>query len=635
MHEKQRLMQQFGPVCTPAGCRFRLLAKAGAKIELILEGIAENSKKPAAKKHKGQRIPMALQPGGLYEATVSEAGPGTLYRFFIDGQGPFPDPASHFQPQGVHGPSQVMEANGFTWKHAGFHGPSLHELVLYELHVGTFTPQGTFLSAIEKLDAIRDLGVTAIELMPVADCAGEHNWGYDGVAIYAPAHSYGTPDDLRQLVDAAHQRGLAVFLDVVYNHLGPDGAYHSTFAPQFYTHKHKTPWGDGLNFDDTNCALVREFFLDNAQYWIREFHIDGLRLDATHAIQDTSERHILAEMTSRVHAAAKEMKRTVLIIAEDDRNERKLVTPIDQGGIGFDAVWSDDFHHHMRRHLAGDHDGYFVDFDGMTEHIAETLRDGWYFQGQFSSHAEHARGTSSDGLQPDSRVICIQNHDQVGNRAFGERLSTQIGFPKYRAASALLLLAPETPLLFMGQEWAAPEPFLYFTDHSEPLGRLVTEGRRREFAHFEAFTNPKDVEKIPDPQAKETFLRSKLDWSKMAAGDHAACRRWYQALLQLRKEIVGSTATCQVQHLHGNAIELQWKTNDGVVCVVVCLDGAQEIQRSDASELKVFLSSEDTANCLDSQPVKWNATAGLLQFSRAGAVILCDVATGKVKFGKR
>ena len=623
MHEKRGWNPQFGPVCTSEGCRFRLLAKAGAKIELIIEGADT------------RRISMSMQPSGLYEVMVPGVGPGALYKFSIDGQGPYPDPASHFQPQGVHGPSQVVAADSYAWKHSNFQGPPLRELVLYELHVGTFTPQGTFLSAIEKLDTIRDLGVTAIELMPVADSAGERNWGYDGVAIYAPAHSYGTPDDMRALIDAAHERGLAVFLDVVYNHLGPDGAYHAAFAPQFYTSKHKTPWGDGLNYDDKACTLVREFFLENAQYWIREFHIDGLRLDATHAIQDNSERHVLAEMTARVHAAAQELKRTVLIIAEDDRNERNLVTPIAQGGIGFDAVWSDDFHHHMRRHMAGDHDGYFVDFDGEIEHIAETLRDGWYFKGQFSSHAKHVRGTSSDGLKPDSRVICIQNHDQVGNRAFGERLTTQIGLPEYRAASALLLLSPGTPLLFMGQEWAAPEPFLYFTDHSEPLGRMVTEGRRREFAHFEAFTNPKDIEKIPDPQAKETFQRSKLDWSKQSSDNHAACWRWYQALLQLRRKIVGNAGTCEVKHLDGAAIELQWKTGHGIVSVVICLDGAPTVQLPGASNANVHLSSEDSSFCADSQPVKWNPNTGSLQFSCPGAVILCDPSTENFYFGKR
>lgn len=627
MYESTHWKPQFGPSCTREGCCFRLLAKQGAQVELILEGSSRNSgnaENPTEKISK--KISMAFQPSGLYQVTVPEAGVGTLYRFFIDGQGPYPDPASRFQPQGVHGPSQVMAASGYHWKHTAFHAPALRALVLYELHIGTFTPQGTYLSAIEKLDILRDLGVTAIELMPVADSAGGHNWGYDGVAIYAPSRAYGTPDELRQLVDAAHQRGLAVFLDVVYNHLGPDGAYHSVFAPQFYTGKHKTPWGDGLNFDDKDCTLVREFFLDNAQYWIREFNFDGLRLDATHAIQDASARHVLAEMTSRVHAAAKELKRTIHIIAEDDRNQRNLVIPIEQGGMGFDAVWADDFHHHMRRHLAGDHDGYFVDFDGTTEHIAETLRDGWYFKGQFSSHADHARGTPTDGLEPQSRVICIQNHDQVGNRAFGERLSTQIQPPEYRAASALLLLAPETPLLFMGQEWAAPEPFQFFTDHSEPLGRLVTEGRRREFAHFAAFSNPSDVEKIPDPQAKETFLRSKLDWKKLPLAEHAACWRWYQALLQLRKKIVSDSGSCEITNLDDATFELQWKTSSQTLTAVISLEGARKLQQPHWAGLHLLLSSEDQSFCVDPCAMAWDQGAGTLTFLRSGGVVLSDAA---------
>jgi len=567
---------------------------------------------------------MQQQSSEIYEVMVPQAGDGTLYRFLIDGQGPFPDPASHYQPQGVHGPSQVVDARRFTPKHSAWKISAWRECVLYELHVGTFTLEGTFLAAIKKLDILRDLGVNAIELMPIADFSGDRNWGYDGVALYAPAHVYGSPEDLRSLIDAAHQRGFAVFLDTVYNHLGPDGAYHATFFQNFYSKKHATPWGDGLNFDDRDCELVREFFLDNALYWIHTFQFDGLRLDATHAIQDMSSQHFLAKLTQRVHQAATDLRRSIYVIAEDDRNERRLLQPEEQGGMGFDAVWSDDFHHHMRRCLAGDRDGYFADFDGTTEHIAATIRDGWYFQGRYSSHTGHARGTPAEGLSPESRIFCLQNHDQVGNRAFGERLSTQIGLPKYRAASALLLLAPEVPLLFMGQEWAASEPFLYFTDHAEPLGQQVTDGRRREFSRFAAFANSQEALKIPDPQARETFLRSKLNWEQRLLSDSAACWRWYQALLRLRKRLMQEPSVCAVRAVDESCIELIWKVLDGTLRAVVSFDDKTKIQQESWRDLHLWMTSEDDAYCCDSEPERWERSAGSLAWKRPGAMIFLD-----------
>lgn len=570
---------------------------------------------------------MEYQANGLYEVIVPDTGVGTRYKFSIDGQGPFPDPASRYQPYGVHGPSEVIDGSKFPWMNASFHAPTLRDLVLYELHLGAFTQQGTFLSAIERLDTLRDLGITAIEIMPVADFPGERNWGYDGVAIYAPSRSYGMPDEMRMLVDAAHQRDLAVYLDVVYNHLGPDGAYHAVLAPQFYSAKHKTPWGDGLNFDDFDSYLVREFFIDNALYWIHEFNIDGLRCDATHAISDTNKLHILAELTSRVHDAAAEMGRPVKMIAEDDRNDRKVVTGVDDGGLGFDAVWSDDFHHHMRRRLAGDSDGYFADFDGNAEHIATTVKDGWFFQGEYSRHVTHERGSSPEGLAAETRVFCLQNHDQIGNRALGERLSTQISHAAYRAATALLLLSPEVPLLFMGQEWAADEPFLYFTDHEEPLGHQVTEGRRREFAHFTAFSDNDSIEKIPDPQARETFLRSKLDWNSLTLPEHAACWRWYRALLKLRRELTAHSAQCDVKHIDGASFLLRWSNTDGVTSAVIVLEASSQILQEDLRDHQLWMTSEDEDFCLDRNPVAWDVHAGSLQFMRAGAAILRQSTT--------
>lgn len=606
-------MPTFGPVVQRDGCLFRLWARTGAKIELILDG-------------EPNRSPIAMSPDGnaIYRAHVGGAGAGTRYWFKIDGAGPFPDPASRFQPLGVHGPSQVVEPDSFPWKANEFQAPALRDLTIYELHVGTFTPAGTFLALVDKLDYLRHLGINAIELMPIADFAGEYNWGYDGVSLYAPAHSYGTPDDFRRLVDEAHARGLAVYLDVVYNHLGPDGAYHSAFAPQFYTQKRKTLWGDGLNFDGAGSDKVRAYFVESALAWIYDYRVDGLRADATHAIQDDSDPPFLAELTERVHAAARLMGRDIFIVAEDERNERRLVIPAQQGGYGFDAVWSDDFHHQMRRRLAGDNDGYYRDFNGATESIAKTIRKGWFFTGQFSSHAGHGRGTSPDGLSYESRVFCIQNHDQIGNRAFGDRLSSEISSPAWYAASALLLMSPEVPLLFMGQEWAAQEPFLFFTNHHEELGRLVTAGRRKEFERFSAFADPANREKIPDPQRIETLQRSKLDWTVCQRPEHAACLYWYQTLIQIRKQLLHRAEFQTCGALDERAIEVQWKSSNGKFSAVVALEGPTAVGGQSWRDMTRVLTSEESRFLLDARSVGWEPHTGTLTFERPGAVLLAS-----------
>ncbi|HVC89544.1 MAG TPA: malto-oligosyltrehalose trehalohydrolase [Acidobacteriaceae bacterium] len=594
------------------GCLFRVWAGPNAKIELVLDG------------EPSRCTPMLPDACGVHQVRVEGVGSGARYWFRINGTGPYPDPASRFQPLGVHGPSQVIDHNCFAWKSTEFQSPSLRELVFYELHVGTFTPAGTFLAVIDKLDGLQQLGINAIELMPIADFAGEHNWGYDGVFPYAPAHSYGTPDDLRKLVEEAHQRGIAVCLDVVYNHLGPDGAYQSVFAPGFYSSKHKTPWGDGLNFDGDGGDKVRAYFIESALAWIYDYRVDGLRVDATHAIQDDSDPPFLTDLTKRVHAAAHSLGRTIFIIAEDERNERRLVLPSEQGGHGFDAVWSDDFHHHMRHRLAGDSDGYYRDFDGTTESIARTIRDGWFFNGQFARHSGHRRGTKPDGLSYESRVFCIQNHDQIGNRAFGERLSSQISYPAYLAASALLLFAPEIPLLFMGQEWAASEPFLYFTDHNKELGRMVTEGRRKEFEHFSAFADETRRGTIPDPQRKETFRLSKLDWTARQRPLHAACLNWYRDLLHVRRYLLSSFKFRLCQALNAKMIHSQWESAFGRVSAIVALEGPAAAQDEAWTDMALCFSSEDTTYTSDACPVIWQSNAGKLTMERAGAVIFAS-----------
>jgi maltooligosyltrehalose trehalohydrolase len=371
--------------------------------------------------------------------------------------------------------------------------------------------------------------------MPLADFPGERGWGYDGVDLFAPARCYGRPDDLRRFVDEAHRLGLAVLIDVVYNHLGPDGNYLSEFSPYYFSTTHQTDWGTGPNFDGDRSDDVEDFFVENALHWVHEYHVDGLRLDATHAIMDEGERHILELITDGVHQAGEALGRRTLVIAEDERNLAALVRPRSDGGFGMDAVWADDLHHQVRRAVTGEKDGYYEDYTGSSHDIAETLRKGWYYCGQPSLRKRVPRGTDPAGVPARCFVICIQNHDQIGNRAFGERLSHQIDHAAFRAASTLLLCAAQTPLIFMGQEWAALAPFQYFTDHNDVLGSLVTEGRRREFRHFSSYNDPHIRTRIPDPQADSTFQAAKLDWSERDREPHAATLRLYRDLLALRR----------------------------------------------------------------------------------------------------
>ncbi len=505
-----------------AGVRFRVWAPERRRVEVVVEG------------EDAASVSLDRDASGYWEGLAPRLGSGALYRYRLDGEGPFPDPASRFQPRGVHGPSQVVDPGTFAWTDGGWSGVALEDAVVYELHVGAFTPRGTFAATAERLAELRDLGVTVVELMPVAAFPGRWSWGYDGVDLFAPGAAYGEPDDLRRLVDRAHALGLGVLLDVVYNHLGPDGAYLGQFSPYYFSDVHQTPWGAAVNLDGRASRPVRELLVENARHWVHEYHLDGLRLDACHALVDDSPRHLLAEMQDRVRRGA--APRRVLMIAEDSRNLVKMVQPEAEGGWGLDAVWADDLHHQLRVALAGDRDGYYRDFTGSLEDLARTLEDGWYYQGQHSGYEGGPRGTDPRSAPPHRFVVCVQNHDQVGNRALGERLHHQIDAACWRAASTLLLLAPETPLLFMGQEWGASSPFLYFTDHEEALGRLVTEGRRKEFAAFAAFAAPASRARIPDPQSPATFERSRLDWTEREREPHGSSLRLYRAVLGLRRE---------------------------------------------------------------------------------------------------
>ena len=479
----------------------------------------------------GNAHPAGLREHGLFEAHVDEARPGDLYSVVVDGKPPLPDPASRFQPQGVHGPSQVVDPAAFRWTDERWRGVPASELVIYELHTGTFTHEGTFAAISRQLRRLAALGITAIELMPVADFPGRWNWGYDPAAMFAPSRAYGTPDDLRRLVDAAHAAGIAVLLDVVYNHFGPDGAYAPAISPRFFNDRHRTPWGPAINLDGEGSRFVRDFLVQNALAWLGEYHLDGLRLDATFALHDDSPTHFLAELRDAVDTLPGPHR---ILIAEDPRNLAMLARPRAEGGYGLDAIWADDFHHLLRRLIAGDREGYYRDFGGGTRDLATVVEDGWLFQGQRSEHERGPRGTSPAGLPPSAFVFCIQNHDQVGNRPAGDRLHHAIAPEAFRAATATLLFAPQTPMLFMGQEWAAASPFQYFTDHEPKLGALVSKGRHDEFADFAGFSG-----EVPDPQDPRTFSASRLDHAERERPAHAAVETMTRDLLAVRRLLEG------------------------------------------------------------------------------------------------
>jgi maltooligosyltrehalose trehalohydrolase len=513
----------FGANVTPDGVHFRVWAPNADRVDVLIE--AESGAEGST--HRLERA-----ADGVHDGTVVGARVGTRYRYRLDGENAFPDPYSRFQPEGVHGPSEVVDPDSFVWSDHGWSGLSNEGMVIYECHVGTMTPEGTYAALERELPELKRLGATVIEIMPVAQCPGEHNWGYDGVDLYAPSHAYGRPDDLRRLVDAAHRIGLGVMLDVVYNHLGPDGNYLRAHADHYFTDRYQTPWGDGLNYDGEQSRYVREFAIANACYWVNEFHIDGFRLDATDKIIDESPTHLVAELTARAREAAS--PRSIVVVAEDARNDVERIRSREQGGEGLDGVWADDFHHEIRVLLTNARENYYVDYTGTTKAIARTVNEGFGYQGELSPNLGHARGTAVTDEPARSFIFCIQNHDQVGNRPFGERLHHEVPWDRYAVASTLLLMSPETPLLFMGQEFAASTPFLYFTDHAEELGRLVTEGRRAEFSGFRAFSDPDLRHSIPDPQAEETFLASKLKLDERWT--HKGIYQLYHDLLALRRD---------------------------------------------------------------------------------------------------
>jgi maltooligosyltrehalose trehalohydrolase len=616
---------RLGACRAEPGFRFEVCAPTHQRVELLLYQSSTRSR----------RVPLTTKADGTFVVTLTDVKAGDRYAYLLDGEGPFPDPASRYQPEGVHGPSQIIDPTQFAWSDHDWRGVRLQDAIIYELHVGTFTPAGTFEGVTERLQYLADLGITVVELMPVADFPGRWNWGYDGVSLFAPARCYGTPDALRRLVDTAHRLGLAVILDVVYNHFGPDGAYLTVFSPYYLSTQHRTPWGAAVNLDGDNSNQARAFFVENALHWLTEYHFDGLRLDATHGFVDESPSHLVRELALSVRESIND--RSVLLIAEDERNLNTIVRPFDESGWGVDAVWSDDFHHQIRRLSAGDRDGYYQDFSGSVADLATTVRRGWFYTGQHSAYHDAPRGTDPTGVPLNKMVFCIQNHDQVGNRPFGSRLNHEIDPALFRAVTAVLLFAPETPLLFMGQEWAASSPFLYFTDHHEELGRLVTEGRRKEFSRFAAFSDETSRARIPDPQAESTFAASQLPWNEIDAAGHAGVRRLYHALLTLRRRepALRSPEGVAVVALgeHSLAIERTSGRSEALL-LLACLrapatvDARQWAARDSAGLWEAVLTTEDDAFVTMSEDDPGDASPpsidgrGLATFHRPGAVVM-------------
>lgn len=520
----RKALQKERPECgalsqEDGSVRWRVWAPKAKHVELVLM----DGKSRAIR-------PMEREEQGYFSFTSDRLPSGQRYAYRLDGGPERPDPASRWQPDGVSRPSAVLDQDEFHWTEAGWSGIPRKDLVFYELHVGTFTPEGTFDAVIPRLPALRELGVTALELMPVAQFPGTRNWGYDGVHPYAPQHSYGGPHGLQRLVDACHRQGLAVFLDVVYNHIGPEGAYLAEFGP-YFTERYRTPWGAAVNYDDAGSDHVRKFVLDNVRMWIGDYHFDGLRLDAIHAIYDFGARHILRDIKDAAESASKGRGYGAHIVAESDLNDVRIVLPPERGGYGLDAQWSDDFHHAVHACLTGERQGYYIDY-GRSEQLAKALTDTFVLDGCYSRSRDRRHGDSAGGLPGDRFVICTQNHDQVGNRAVGDRLTTQLSPPAQRLAASLLLLAPHLPLLFMGEEYGEARPFQFFCSFSDPaLIENVRAGRRREFEAFH-----RDGMDVPDPQAESTFEASRLSWSWESDPHRAGLRRLYQDLLRARRE---------------------------------------------------------------------------------------------------
>jgi maltooligosyltrehalose trehalohydrolase len=536
-----------------------------------------------------KKSPMEKKLRGYWSAAVKEAGPGADYAFMIDGLEPaLPDPRSQWQPYGVHGASRLVDHDAFAWSDSDWQAPPLSSALIYELHLGTFTSEGTLKAAESRLDYLKGLGVTHVELMPLANFPGKRGWGYDGVDLYAIFNAYGEPDDLKHFVDACHAKGLAVLLDVVYNHLGPVGNYLAKFGP-YFTHSHTTPWGDAVNFEEAGATEVRRFLIDNALMWLRDYHIDGLRLDAVHAYMDRSAIHFLEEITGEVRRLEASMGKHFVLIAESDLNDPRIVKAEEAGGYGLDAQWSDDFHHALFSVISGERTGYYADFGSLAQ-LAKSLRCVFVYDGNYSEYRGRNHGRQVVGLSGHRFIGFVQNHDQVGNRAQGERVSHEAGPGRAKIAAALVLTGPFVPMLFQGEEFGASAPFLYFTDYDDPeLGRMISEGRKKE---FEAFGWA--PEQIPDPQDEQTFLQSKLNWAELTEQPHRSLLQWHKDLISLRRN--------QGQLTDGNlnAVnvrfdeEAQWLLLERGNLRIACNLGKAPVKVEVGNGAQVLLASDDS-----------------------------------------
>ncbi|MDH4161604.1 MAG: malto-oligosyltrehalose trehalohydrolase [Nitrospirota bacterium] len=569
-----------------ASCTFRVWAPLREQVDVHIVA-------------PGERIaPMARDERGYWQTTMQGVGPGTRYFYRLDNDRDRPDPASRYQPEGVHGPSEVVDHQTFRWKDRTWKGLLLKKYVIYELHTGTFTPEGTFEAIIPRLADLKDLGVTAIELMPVSPFPGTRNWGYDGVYPFAVQHSYGGPDGLKRLVDACHGHGLAVILDVVYNHLGPEGNYLGEYGP-YFTDRYRTPWGQAINFDGPNANEVRASVVGSALAWCRDYHIDALRLDAIHGIFDFSARHILQDIGAAVHAEGRTGKRRLHVMPESDLNNVRIISPLAQGGYGLDAQWNDDFHHALRTLLTGERRGYYEDF-GRIADLVTAYRDGFVYSGRYSVHRKRDHGNRSADRPAEQFVVFSQNHDQVGNRMLGDRLITQVSWEALKLAAACVILSPYLPLLFMGEEYAEPAPFQYFVSHGDQgLIEAVRKGRKEEFRAFSWEGEP------PDPQAEETFQRSRLSWELRGAGKHAAMLDWYRALFELRRR-VSALASLSREHCSASGSEEERivtvrRTTSRGSSEVFCAFNFSDEERS----LTVRLSGMDARKLCDSADERW------------------------------
>lgn len=563
---------------------------------------------------KGKPHPIDLEKDsyGYWQKEISELKEGDKYMFKLDGDKEIPDPSSLYQPGGVHSWSSVVDHSAYDWSGDNWQPPSMSDMVIYELHVGTFTPEGTFSAIIEKLDHLRDLGVNAIEIMPIAQFPGSRNWGYDGVYPFAVQESYGSVTDLKRLVEKCHQFGIAVILDVVYNHMGPEGNYLSLFGP-YFTEKYNTPWGAALNFDDSYSDHVRNFFLQNAIMWLKDYHIDGLRLDAVHAIMDIGPTHFLKELSQKVDELEKETGRQYVLIAESDLNDVKLISDYDGGGYGLEGQWADDFHHAVHTLITGEGGGYYEDY-GNLDHIAKSFQQGLIYDGIYSQHRKKKVGTDPSNNGKHQFVVCIQNHDQVGNRMLGDRLSQLVSLEKYKLAAGIMLISPFTPMLFMGEEYAEDQPFQYFVSHGDPdLVKAVQEGRKREFNSF------KWEGEVPDPQSEATFNNSKLNWDFGNNKEKTTVFTFYKYLISLRKEGLLSSFRSDYFSIS--------KDEDKNVLSVVAQKGGEEILaimnfNATEQEVRIPAKNNEWNKLLASSDTRWQGPRDLPEKIEGGAVIL-------------